>query len=513
MNNTLRAAALVVISLVALVPSAPTHAQAPVAPARAAPAPQRWKGEITLPGAKLEFILALTPAAAPESASAKLSIPLQGLTDQPLRDVRAPGAAPADGKPGVIAFTLAEPNPKAGWAYFTLTPAEDGRTAKGVMRQAGREFPVTMSVVGAQEQVGPRRPQLPVPPFPYAQREVSYTNAIDGAKLAGTLTIPEEARFGKGPHPAVLLITGSGAQDRDESLLGHKPFAVIADRLTREGLAVLRVDDRGVGGSTAPKLGGETTEDFVGDALAGVKFLGGQPEVDPARIGLVGHSEGGVIAPMAAARAPKEIAFIVMLAGTGVSGGEVLATQMRAMARAEGMGDDLLDRQEVVQRRLLRLVSEGAGDDALKAAIESLARVQMDLPAEGEIPAAKRELFDSAVNQGLRQLGSPWMRAFIRLDPRDALRKVRCPVLALNGALDTQVLADVNAPEVRKALAEGGADATVEVLPGLNHLFQTCRTGALSEYAEIEETFAPAALDRLSTWLRERAKVAAVPVK
>lgn len=482
-------------------PPTPAPTPAPTPPPVAIPVPaavtivERWKGEIALPGMKLEFSIVVSRPDLPGVPSATMSIPAQGLTDAELRDVIV-----SDER---LNFTLGLPSmPKAAWAYFEIQRKPGEPTGKGIMKQAGMELPVTITRLAEGEQVGPRRPQTPKPPFPYAQREVTYTNPDDNATLAATITIPDPATHGPGPYPAAVLITGSGPQDRDETLFGHKPFAVIADALTRAGVAVLRADDRGVGGSTSPRLGQETTEDFVGDALAAAAELERHPEIDPARIGLIGHSEGGLIAPMAAARAPDKIAFIVLLAGTGVSGREVLASQLRAMAQAAGAPADALDAQEAAQRRAIDAIAGNAPPEAVELAVRALARVQLGLAPDGDVPPNVQPALDSAVAQGVKQLSSPWMKTFIRLDPADALAKVRCPVLALFGDKDTQVVPALNAEPMRQALAKGGnSRASVEILPNLNHLFQTCATGAFAEYNQIEETFAPVALDRLVSWV------------
>jgi pimeloyl-ACP methyl ester carboxylesterase len=484
------------VALASTQPTKPTPAPPAPASTPAAATIERWKGEIALPGMKLEFLLVVNRPAQGD-AIATMSIPAQGLNDGALRDVVA-----SDER---LNFTLGLPGmPKAAWAYFQLARKVGDPAGKGVMMQSGIEAPVTITRLADGEHVGPNRPQTPKPPFPYATREVSYDNPIDGAKFSATLTIPEAAKFGQGPFPAVLLITGSGGQDRDETLFGHKPFAVIADTLTRAGIAVLRADDRGVGGSTSPKLGQETTEDFVGDALAGLAELRRHPEIDPARLGFVGHSEGGVIAPMAAARAPKEVAFMVLLAGTAVEGREILRTQLRAMAKAVGAPDAMLAAQEAAQLKAIDAITSNAPPEAVTHAVDALARAQLGLPPEGDVPAESRGTLDAAVAQGVKQLTNPWMRTFIKLDPRVALRQVKVPVLALFGDKDTQVLADLNAQPMRDALNDAGnTRATIETLPSLNHLFQTCATGAFAEYNQIEETIAPIALERMTKWLTE----------
>jgi pimeloyl-ACP methyl ester carboxylesterase len=327
--------------------------------------------------------------------------------------------------------------------------------------------------------------------------EVVYENKKGGVKLAGTLTLPR----GPGPHPAALRISGSGAQDRDETLFSHRPFLVLADHLTRRGVAVLRVDDRGVGGSTG-SAGEATSADFADDVLAGVEYLKGRKEVDPRRIGLIGHSEGGLIAPAVAGRS-ADVAFIVLLAGPGLPGDEILYLQGSALLRLLGAGKEQIARQRDLQQRLFAVAKEEK-DPA--AAEKKMQEVLEDFLAK--LPPLERALaggLKKQTEQQLRALRSPWFRYFLGYDPRPALRKVRCPVLALIGEKDFQVPPKENLPEIEKAVRAGGnPDVTVKELPALNHLFQTCTTGALAEYATIEETFAPSALELLGDWILKR---------
>lgn len=454
-------------------------------PADPQPTSETWKGSVSLPGGTtLDFSVQIVRKGSFTGAS--MSIPAQGVKDGELQDVVATGEK--------LEFTLGLPSmPKPSWAYFSAKVEEGGKTATGVLKQVGQEFPLKLTRLADGESAAPKRPQEPKPPFPYTQREVTFTNADDGAVLAGTLTIPP----GKGPHPAVFMITGSGPQDRDETLFEHKPFFVIADQLSRNGIAVLRADDRGVQGSTSPKNGLETTNDFAADALAAVDFLARQPEVDPKRIGLIGHSEGGVAAPMAAAKS-KDIAFIVMLAGTGVNGREVLREQMGAILRASGADEATIKSQTEMQGRILDAVTAGKPD----AELQQLLREIVVQQAGG---AMDEKSIDQAVKAQMQMVSSPWMKRFLVLDPRVALRQVTCPVLAMNGELDTQVLPDQNLPEIKKALEEAGnKDVTILRLPGLNHLFQKATTGAVTEYGTIEETVNPAALEAMTEWIRKR---------
>ncbi|NTV04157.1 alpha/beta hydrolase [bacterium] len=315
--------------------------------------------------------------------------------------------------------------------------------------------------------------------------------------LAGTLTLPE----GPGPFPAAVLLTGSGAQNRDEELFAHKPFLVLADHLTRAGVAVLRADDRGVGGSTG-SVSLSTTADFAQDALAGVALLRARPDIDGGCVGLIGHSEGGIAAPLAAARAPEAVDFVVLLAGTGVPLDEVVLRQTELILAATGT-DSLQIADELAQTRLvLGLVAAGADSATIRAELERhvVAR-QAEEPGDALTPAELKATLDTAV----AGVVTPWFRYATALDPRVALREVRCPVLALNGGRDLQVDPDQNLTEIERALREGGnPDLTIRRLPGLNHLLQTAATGHPGEYGQIAETMSPVALDAVRDWILAR---------
>jgi pimeloyl-ACP methyl ester carboxylesterase len=317
-------------------------------------------------------------------------------------------------------------------------------------------------------------------------------------KMAGTLTLPPSG----GPFPAVLLLTGSGAQDRDETILGHKPFLVLADYLTRRGIAVLRVDDRGVGGSTGLTKS-STSEDFAGDALAGVAFLKRRMEIDPAKIGLIGHSEGGLIAPIAASRS-KDVAFIVLMAGTGLPGAEILEAQGRLILKASGAPESELKGQRDIQKRLIEIIVREKDEEAARAKLALAVKDVLATMPDSEKKALGES--EGALSQAaLNQFNSAWFRYFLTFDPRPTLRTVRCPVLAINGEKDLQVPSKENLAEIDKALKAGGnRDVKTVELAGLNHLFQPCKTGSPSEYASIEITIAPEALKTMGDWIVER---------
>jgi pimeloyl-ACP methyl ester carboxylesterase len=326
------------------------------------------------------------------------------------------------------------------------------------------------------------RPQNPKPPFPYKAIEVSYENKL--GKLAGTLTVPD----GDGPFPAAIMITGSGPENRDEEVFGHKPFLIIADYLSRRGIAVLRLDDRGVGGS-AGSSSQETIQEMATDVLSGVDFLKARKEINPKKIGVIGHSEGGIVGPIAASRS-SDIAFVVMLAGPGVTGEQIMYLQAELIAKASGVADAAIAENRTLQEILFKAARADVDE---KTALENFRADWRN--AHGADPGAVLE-------SQLKSVLVPEIRSFAFYDPAEALRKLKVPVLALNGSRDLQVPPSQNLPAVSAALtAAGNKDFLVMELPGLNHLFQTCQKCTVAEYGTLEETFSPKALEIMGEWL------------
>ena len=344
------------------------------------------------------------------------------------------------------------------------------------------------------------RPQHPVPPFPYTAIEVRFPNPRAGLELAGTLTIPSS----RGPHPAMVLVTGAGPQDRDETIARHKPFLVLADYLTRRGIAVLRFDDRGVGESKGD-FATATMRDFASDARAAVESLHARADIDSRRIGLAGHSEGGMVAPMAALEMPGQVACLVLLASPGLRGEEIFYLQDAAEARAQGTSEVEIERRR--QRKEQQFAVLKAEPDLDKAA-EKLRQVMKAIeltPEEQAAIAAAKVNIDAAINQQIRLLNNAATRLFLTYDPLPALARVEVPVLALTGERDLQVPPNENIPLVTAALKNGRcADYQVREMPGLNHLFQRSETGLPRDYARIKETFAPEALEAIGDWVLKR---------
>ena len=370
----------------------------------------------------------------------------------------------------------------------------DGSEIAGDWKEGGQTMPLVFKRLAKAASL--ERPQDPKKPYPYSEEEVVVVNAAAGVNLAGTLTLPR----GGGPHPIVVFITGSGPQDRDEAIMGHRPFLVLADHLTRAGIAVLRCDDRGVGSSTGD-FSKATDKEFASDVLSQIAFLRTRKEVDPKRMGLLGHSEGGIIAPMVAVKS-KEVSFIVLLAGVGVPMEQLLVRQARDIALVMGAGEEVISKNAALQGEIFKIAKEQEDTAAAEAALRKLFRGQLAEFSEEQRKAVG--LPEAAIEAQIKMVLSPWFRELLAYDPRPTLKAVKCPVLALNGAKDLQVAAKENLAAIREALAAGANQKvkTVE-LPGLNHLFQTCQTGAIAEYGQIEETFNPAAMKLVAEWIRE----------
>lgn len=366
-------------------------------------------------------------------------------------------------------------------------------TLSGQWLQAGRQLALnfTRKATGTSQL---RRPQVPKPPYPYRVEEVVFQNEEAGLQLAGTLTLPK----GKGKHPVAILISGSGPQDRDESLAGHKPFWVLADHLTRQGIAVLRYDDRGTAQSSG-NFAKSTTADFATDVESAIAFLRGRKDIHRKKIGLVGHSEGGIIAPMVAVRS-KHVNFMVLLASTGVSGKDLSLQQAQSLRTFEVPDEDAY-----------LAFTERAIDIAASDGDLSVIRSKLSTHYENVRPVMASMLpeganVDAFIQQQVQQMTSPWSRYFYNYNPTDELALVKkCPVLSLNGTKDLQVLADVNQNGIRSALIKAGnKDVTIKKIENLNHLFQECETGAMAEYGTIEQTFAPEALQIISDWIQSK---------
>ena len=359
----------------------------------------------------------------------------------------------------------------------------------GIFYQSGQSFPLKLSR-DPIEKKAVFRPQEPEKPYPYFSEDVRFPGDSGNITLAGTLTLPN----GKKRFPVAILITGSGPQNRDEEFMTHKPFLVLADHLTKNGIAVLRYDDRGFGESTG-KHGRATSADFANDVRTAIAYLKTRREIDTSRIGLIGHSEGGLIAPMVAA--DTEVAFIVLLAGPGVSGSQILLKQVETITRSQGVDEEIVQREVSISRDVFELFNQYGEDESFETRLKEY--LNNNVLPEG---IDKNEFIKMQVSQFRR----PWMRYFLKYDPANSLKHVKCPVLALNGEKDVQV-APENLVVIEKAIRQGGNDnVTVKKYPDMNHLFQTCKTGAMNEYATIEQTIDPVVLNTISGWVLKQTK-------
>ncbi|MGW0246942.1 alpha/beta hydrolase family protein [Nocardia goodfellowii] len=421
-----------------------------------------WHGKIEIPGSPLELGVTFK-----DDGTATIDIPVQGISAAQLKDVKSG----RDGVEWAIADIPGDPKFKGRYD-------SGADTITGDFTQSGQSFPLSLQ----RGKVAPLpRPQEPKPPFPYQSEDVSYRNGE--LAIAGTLTKPQ----GNGPFPAVLLITGSGPQDRNEELMGHKPFLLLADTLTRAGYAVLRADDRGVGG-TGGKLDDANYDDLTADAAAGVNFLRGRAEIDKTRIGLLGHSEGGYLAPQVAARPDSGVAFVILMAGPSVSGRDVLIEQNRVLLGAAGESPEAIEKQVRFVAEWSQLLS--SGDVAGAKAVQR--RHNETVPPEQRQPEA-----------ALDALNTRYTGSFLAYDPAPALSALRVPVFAFFGSKDLQVPPSQSEQPMRDRLA-ANPDATVQTFPGLNHLMQPAQTGQPSEYTTIETTIAPEVLTLVTNWLTQR---------
>ena len=424
-----------------------------------------WKGEIDLGVQKLET--AFDIKAAENGYSATFDVPAQGAFDIPVDEV---------------SFQDSQLQLKMNAMDASYSGTLKDSVIEGTFTQRGMTFPLNLAKAEKNDQQK-ARPQDPQPPFDYQIEEVTFVNPKEGNTLAGTLTIPE----GEGPFPAMVLVSGSGQQNRDEELMNHRPFWVIADYLSRRGIAVLRYDDRGVGGSTG-EVKNASSMDFSYDAEAAFDYLRSRKEINASKVGILGHSEGGVINFMVAERRP-EVAFLVSLAGPAVKGIDVLKEQQKAILRAQGMTDEMIQFSTNANAQMFDII-EASSD---RAEADSLLRQLMKGWGYNE----------ELTEQTLDQLTSPWMYYFLRYDPTDAIVKTYCPALLLNGTKDLQVIALQNLPAYQKIIADyGKTNLTLHELPDLNHLFQHCETGAPNEYATIEETISPEVLEMIVDFVK-----------
>ncbi len=373
----------------------------------------------------------------------------------------------------------------------------------GSIRQGAIEMPMNLSrKIEENEPIEKEiisNLQEPTAPFPYESEDITFVNSQANISLAGTLTLPSK----EGVFPAVILISGSGPQNRDEELLGHKPFLVIADYLTRNGIAVLRYDDRGVAASKG-NFGSANSADFATDVESAIAYLKTRKEINQNKIGLMGHSEGGLIAPMVAARS-KDVSFIVLLAGPGIPGNELLLLQQKLIASALGAEQEEIDKSAKINTQLFEKVVNSNNEAQLKSDLTAFLNETLNKDPNFVTPGGVSK--DEFISMQVDQITSPWMQYFLKFDPSTTLVHVKCPVLAVNGEKDLQVAAKENLAGIKKSLAKGGnKNVTIKAYPNLNHLFQECSTGLPAEYSTIEQTFSPLVLTEILEWIKLQTK-------
>lgn len=449
-----------------------------------------WEGAIRLPTGELSIRVELAPSGEGDGWTGTIDIPPQGARGLTLNPIEVEGSQ--------IRFKI---QGVPGDPTFDGTVESDTLAGSFTQWDANLSFVLERTDAPAPEL---RRPQLPEPPFPYRSEEVRVDSG--DVVLAGTLTLPD----GEGPFPGVVLLTGSGPQDRDETLMGHKPFLVLGDHLTRRGIAVLRLDDRGVGDSTG-SLQHATLADLAKDAGAALGFLAERPEVAAEKVGLLGRSQGGLVAPLATiGDVGHPPAFLVLLAGPGVPGGELLITQTSRLLRDQGVPEPAADAIDALLTAGFSTLRDGGGEEALSDRLKAVAAAQSEgLSANDR--AVVKHWADMLAAQLATAPQAPLFQEFLEHDPRPVLRTVGVPVLALNGELDLQVSPE-NLTAIDEALKAGGnPDVTARLLPGLNHLFQHATTGNPMEYRQIEETMSPEVLEIISSWIAERFAGAAAP--
>jgi pimeloyl-ACP methyl ester carboxylesterase len=438
-----------------------------------------WEGAIVVLGQEIGIVVHF--ATADDGLTGTIDVPMQGAAGLPLSDLRY--AHPS------IHFEML-PGPRV--AVFDGTVEVD--SIGGAFTQSGMDGSFWLRPSESSPQASEAEE-----PLPYTEEEIQFENG--DITLAGTLTLPE----GPGPHPAVVMITGSGAQNRDEEIFGFKPFRMIADHLTRNGIGVLRYDDRGVGGSTG-NVQDATTNDFAADALAGLRFLQQRPDIRSDAVGLIGHSEGAIAAPIAAARSP-DVAFIVLLAGTAVTGEEVLYEQGQLILAANGATPEQLETQRQTQAMIFEAIRTDEGWDHVREHLEQQVRESVDQlpPAQREAIADVDAWVASRVEPQITGVRTAWFRFFLDYNPVTALEHVTVPVLAVFGEKDLQGPPSITLEPLEEALkAAGNQDYQIEVLPKTNHLFLASETGSPSEYAALEKQFVPGFLELISGWIGKR---------
>lgn len=436
----------------------------------------KWQGDIIVPGGKLKFILNISQGISGYTATS--DSPDQGVKDVPVDKVNF--------SDNTLTFAI----PEAGVTYKGILENE---IIKGTFTQGSYDLKLDMAR-GEITQAKVNRPQEPKAPFPYYTEDVKFKNEKASITLGGTLTLPKK----EGNYPVVMLISGSGSQDRNEEIMGHKPFLVLADYLTKKGFGVFRYDDRGVGISGGNPANG-TSADFATDTQAALDYLKTRKEINKKKIGLIGHSEGGIIAQLIAEK-NADVAFIVMMAGPGIQGSELMVLQNYMIGKADGIPESELTTMGTTIRKAYNVILTENDENIRKAAVAEILNKEF-----GPFFASKgvpKEDIGRVVAGQTEMITSPWFVYFLRYNPAPVLDKIKCPILALNGEKDLQVAATANLSGVKRAAEKSGNKKVVtKSYPNLNHLFQECATGSIQEYETIEQTISPVVLNDIAEWI------------
>ncbi|MDV6169923.1 alpha/beta fold hydrolase [Flavobacterium sp. DG1-102-2] len=440
----------------------------------------KWHGSLVVPGGKLRLVL-------------NISQGLNGYTatmDSPDQGAKGVAIDKVDFTANTLTFSIAS----GGISY---KGTYDNGIIKGTFTQGEYVLPLELSKNESHVAPALKRPQEPKAPFPYYTEEVSFKNTKAGITLGGTLTLPKK----EGNYPIVILITGSGAQDRNEEIFSHKPFLVIADHLTRNGIGVLRYDDRGVG-----KSGGNpadaTSEDFASDTQSAFDYIKTRKEANKKKIGLIGHSEGGMIAQMLAEK-NADIAYIVTLAGPGIQGSELMVLQNYLVGKADGIPENELTTMGNTLRKAYNVILTENDEAARKTAVSEI--FEKEFGPFFESKGVPKDDIGRVVLGQVEQVTSPWFVYFLRYNPAPVIQKIKCPVLALNGEKDIQVAAKANLDGIKRAAEKSGNKKVVtKSYPNLNHLFQEAVTGSIQEYETIEQTISPIVLKDITEWLTKQ---------
>jgi hypothetical protein len=440
-----------------------------------------WNGMLKVGNAELRMVVNIN----------KTDNGYKATMDTPDQGVKGLNVSTLTFEEQVLKFNVAE----AGLTYAGTLGSDS--ICKGTFKQGGMSIPLDLQK-GIIEKKAVVRPQEPTKPYPYYTEELSFENKKAHITLSGTLTLPKK----EGKYPVVVLITGSGPQNRNEEILGHNPFLVWADYLTKNGIGVLRYDDRGIGQSTGD-FKTATTYDFASDVEAALAYLTTRKDIDVKKIGLMGHSEGGVIAPLVASQS-KEVNFIVLLAGTGIRGDSLMLLQKQNIERGMGIPELAVQGAQNTFRKAYDCIVNTADDATAKKDLTAYFQQFLKSNPMAKPQNMSEEMF---INAMVNPIATPWMQCFIRHNPFPVLKNVKCPVLAVNGEKDLQVPSKINLEAIKQGLEQGGnKQVTIKEFPNLNHLFQECKTGLTEEYGQLEQTIAPSVLSEVSNWILKQVK-------